>query len=682
MLTIPLKGNAHKADLNPTNPLGYKGQLARAYADLIQSIYVDPAPSSISPNRFRRQIGQSNPIMSGFEQHDSQEFLMFLLDGFSEDLNRILDKPYIEKPDSTDEMVHNRQALEQFAAKSWEIYKARNDSVVVDLFAGMYKSTLNCPKCHKVSIIFDPFSNLTLPLPEPQIVFKEIIYMSLDHRPTVFTVEANKSRPVLDWQKSVAQRSKRDIDADRLISGDVAGSTFYSVHEEDHVSYDQLNIRQSDKITFMELDSPKSQSTLISVFHRQRNGSTFNGRPRRMTFALPFIISLTGPEACSLEAIWRKILRHAATMTTRDIMNESHQEAETTQQGSEDPDTVVMTEEDAKSVDSRIKTSSVEGEDSMVDISMHDASQDSNTSAEDADVPDAPPAHPLANVIPSSLLRLFDLKVVRVSDDRRLSIHDGHSIDAAREYPLLTSLVKTADKSHGSADENSDEYTDTDASSGSSRRSSASPLLREGDALLVDWNEDAFDALFGGTGKKNDLRGSATYSQENLKVPHDPEIIQRRAQVDHERSLGITLDQCLDEFSKTEILGENDAWYCPSCKDFRQASKKFELWMAPDILVIHLKRFGSMRRKLNTKVVFPLNDLDLSDRVNGPDDGKSLKYDLIAVDCHSGTMGGGHYYAYAKNFITGEWCNFNGKPGPFSRYGSFAKVFRQLCSRH
>lgn len=48
--------------------------------------------------------------MSGFEQHDSQEFLMFLLDGLSEDLNRILDKPYIEKPDSTDEMVHNQQA--------------------------------------------------------------------------------------------------------------------------------------------------------------------------------------------------------------------------------------------------------------------------------------------------------------------------------------------------------------------------------------------------------------------------------------------------------------------------------------------------------------------------------------------------------------------------------------------
>lgn len=647
--------------MNVTNPLGYKGQLARAYADLIQSIYAEPPQSSISPNRFRRQIGQSNPIMSGFEQHDSQEFLMFLLDGLSEDLNRILDKPYIEKPDSTDEMVHNQQALEEFAAKSWEIYKARNDSVVVDLFAGMYKSTLNCPKCHKVSIIFDPFSNLTLPLPEPQTVFKEIIYMALDKRPTVFTVEANKSRPVLDWHKSVALRSKRDIDAQRLISADCSGSTFFGVHVEDHVSYDQLNIRQQDKITFMELDSPKSESVLIPVFHRQITGTTFNGRTKRTTFALPYVISLTAEEVCNLEAIWRKILRHAATMTTRDIMNESQQEAESAQQSSEDPDTVVMTDEDAKSVDSRIKTSSVEGEDSMVDISMQDASQTPSASAEDTEIPDVPPAHPLANVIAPSLLKLFDLKVVRGRGDDRHSMQDGHSLDAVREYTPLVS-EKNDEKAQAPAGDNSDDYTDTDGSSNTSYNAPEGVLIREGDAILVDWNDDAVDALFGGSGKQGDLRGSPTFNPENLKVPHDPEIIQRRAQVDHERSLGITLDQCLDEFSKTEILGENDAWYCPSCKDFRQASKKFELWAAPDILVIHLKRFGSMRRKLGTRVDFPINDLDLSGRVNGPDDGKSLKYDLIAVDCHSGGMGGGHYYAFAKNFITGEWCNFNGKP--------------------
>jgi ubiquitin carboxyl-terminal hydrolase 4/11/15 len=82
---------------------------------------------------------------SGYGQQDSQEFLLFLLDGLQEDLNRVKKKPYIEKPDSTDEMVHNPAALRVFADQNWNIYKARNDSVITDLFAGMYKSTPSTP---------------------------------------------------------------------------------------------------------------------------------------------------------------------------------------------------------------------------------------------------------------------------------------------------------------------------------------------------------------------------------------------------------------------------------------------------------------------------------------------------------------------------------------------------------
>ena len=31
--------------------------------------------------------------------------------------------------------------------------------------------------------------------------------------------------------------------------------------------------------------------------------------------------------------------------------------------------------------------------------------------------------------------------------------------------------------------------------------------------------------------------------------------------------------------------------YCPQCKDMKQATKKFDLWKLPEVLVIHLKRF-------------------------------------------------------------------------------------------
>jgi ubiquitin C-terminal hydrolase len=51
---------------------------------------------SVSPRAFKSKIAQFAPQFSGYQQHDSQEFLAFLLDGLHEDINRILQKPYVE----------------------------------------------------------------------------------------------------------------------------------------------------------------------------------------------------------------------------------------------------------------------------------------------------------------------------------------------------------------------------------------------------------------------------------------------------------------------------------------------------------------------------------------------------------------------------------------------------------
>ena len=215
--------------------------------------------------------------------------------------------------------------------------------------------------------------------------------------------------------------------------------------------------------------------------------------------------------------------------------------------------------------------------------------------------------------------------------------------------------------SRGSADDNSEEFSDVDGSDDEVNSLSETPLVYSGEAILMDWHDEARHALFGGNRKKN--QGEATFS--NIEFVPDPELIRRRAERDAKRDEGTNLDECLDEFSKEEILSEEDAWYCPRCKEHRQASKKFELWSSPDILIVHLKRFTQSfrsRSKLDTLVRFPLQNLDLSRYVSGPNDGKPLVYDLIGVDCHSGSMGGGHYYAYAKNFVTGDWCDFNGMP--------------------
>ena len=83
----------------------------------------------------------------------------------------------------------------------------------------------------------------------------------------------------------------------------------------------------------------------------------------------------------------------------------------------------------------------------------------------------------------------------------------------------------------------------------------------------------------------------------------------------------LTLDDCLREFTKEEQLDPENMWRCPRCKDFRQASKRFELWKMPPLLLVHLKRFCSNGRGQHVKraqaIITPLHGLDLSAYTGG-----------------------------------------------------------------
>ena len=160
--TVPLASHfitgTYEEEINEDNPLGQGGQLAREWYSLMEKIW-SGKHSSIAPRDFKFRLAKFAPQFEGYQQHDSQELLSFLLDGIHEDLNRVKQKPYVETQDSDgrpDELV---------AQEHWANYKARNDSIIVDWFQGQLKSTLVCPDCDRISVTFDPFMYLSLPLP-------------------------------------------------------------------------------------------------------------------------------------------------------------------------------------------------------------------------------------------------------------------------------------------------------------------------------------------------------------------------------------------------------------------------------------------------------------------------------------------------------------------------------------
>ena len=91
------------------------------------------------------------------------QLLTFLLDGLSEDLNLVHDKPYVQQPDSDSQTPDK-----ELAATWWENHLKRDHSVMQSLFTGQFKSVTRCVQedCDYHSARFEPFNMLSLPLPD------------------------------------------------------------------------------------------------------------------------------------------------------------------------------------------------------------------------------------------------------------------------------------------------------------------------------------------------------------------------------------------------------------------------------------------------------------------------------------------------------------------------------------
>ncbi|XP_026286437.1 uncharacterized protein LOC113212074 isoform X1 [Frankliniella occidentalis] len=123
----------------------------------------------------------------------------------------------------------------------------------------------------------------------------------------------------------------------------------------------------------------------------------------------------------------------------------------------------------------------------------------------------------------------------------------------------------------------------------------------------------------------------------------------------------LSLYDCLKAFSESELLDEHNPWFCPVCQKNQCATKTLSVWRYPDFLIVYLKRFvfhNGMSTKLDNKVTYPLNGL----LVNAPSSNHQVSphiYNLYACVCHYGGVSAGHYTAYAKHPVSSDWHNFN-----------------------
>ena len=110
----------------------------------------------------------------------------------------------------------------------------------------------------------------------------------------------------------------------------------------------------------------------------------------------------------------------------------------------------------------------------------------------------------------------------------------------------------------------------------------------------------------------------------------------------------LTLDECLHNYTKHEIL--NEKWFCNTCKHKVEATKYFVVGYTPKYLYIQFKRFTydkkNKARKIDDEVLVPIQ-FKLHKN----------NYTLRGVIKQSGGINGGHYVSYVKN--EDKWFYFN-----------------------
>ena len=526
--------------------------------------------------------------------------MSYLLDGLHEDLNRVIDKPIIETKDD------DNRPDEIVAEESWNNHLRRNQSRIQELMHGQFKSRLDCPDCKKISITFDPYMMVSLPIPtiEYSKFFAYFVFESHQKIPLkiMFNLPSNTTYPELvDKISQVTKVPARSIVMALLKEHKIV--EFVSSSADAHYLKEHVGI-------LFVYEIPLVSFTPNTKFAKT-NGSSLQTEPDTADQTM----ETEGEESNSplQESLMRLIIQTEAKAfyesdkivsftrlvkidpldTYRDIHLKIYEKLRPNlfkyfeKQGAKNP---ILLEERSKSVlEAEFNSIFPEDNEGQWIYKLHMV----NNSRDDPKTGKKPPCELCQKKCNKCLFPNEDVRLSNYLEKMRVSPKD-----LVIELKINTKVAKYEN------------------------------------LLLNQCSEHR--------GESDD----DTNTQRNYNI-YD----------------------CINLFTRKEKLEKDNAWYCSKCKGHKEALKKMEIYKVPPILILHLKRFKTSKasnigpfywgqgKKINAQIDFPIEGLDLSSYVLNSD--KNAIYDLYAVSNHYGGLSGGHYTAFAKNPINNQWYDFN-----------------------
>lgn len=437
-----------------------------------------------------------------------------MIDGIHEDLNRVKKKPIVEQIETDNENDY------EVAMMSWENHLKRNQSVIVDLLHGQYKSTIVCPDCKRISITFDPFNCVSLPIPDKK--FKEMDFFYLFGNNKTRAVKMNLRFPKLghtikDLKAEIGKLLDRDPNKFYFI---FSGHTNKELVKDETVTTNSIRKKKKLKNLFAfeipdEDYNPNDPEILLTDVQVTRKGTDYFGNVQRKNHT--FIRNIFLKKSFTLRQVYIQAFKYF-----RFLFDENWPESDRERW-------LAKNDEEAFK---EVYESQEEKPFRLFNVTNTRGFQECFFCGERR-CENCPLACDENTLLGDILKKIKE-------DDHEYQIE--FYFDSLPDFVEISKLNAYSDfnKSHGMGDK------------------------KEGD-------------------------------------DKEPEV---------------SIYDCLDLFRVPEQLGEENAWYCNKCKEHKRATKKMEIYKAPQVLMIHLKRFraGSSimsKGKIGTKIEFPTTDLDI-----------------------------------------------------------------------
>uniref|UniRef100_H3A3X6 ubiquitinyl hydrolase 1 n=1 Tax=Latimeria chalumnae TaxID=7897 RepID=H3A3X6_LATCH len=557
-LTEYFLNNRYLDELNFSNPLGMKGEIAEVYADVIKQMW-SGRHSYVVPRMFKSKVGHFASQFMGYQQHDSQELLSFLLDGLHEDLNRVKKKEYIELKDA------EGRPDQEVVTEAWQNHLRRNDSIIVDIFHGLFKSTLVCPECGKVSVTFDPFCYLSVPLPVSKERIMEVFFVSMDPRSKPFQHRLVVPKVGKVGDLCIALSKQTGVSPKQMVVADVFNHRFYKLY---HVDEPLTCILDRDDIFVYEVssstleDDGADEDIVLPIYLREKtpyreynSSSSYYG----MTlFGHPLLISAPR-DRLTWDSLYQILLHRLSSFFFVHCSGEEDENAQKPKPASGQEQEVGLETEGDKS------------DHSDQDVTFEPSNGDAETAKENEQ-----------GAAPSSSTRGGNSSLGNRPPSPALDSQPKRKCRPRKRKKLLFTFQTV--NSNGTTERN--------------------VFNEEGNAqpyIAIDWDPEMKKRYY----NEVEAEVSVPGDRANYLFFVSPRELQ-------------SLCSSLVSLS---LLSPPPPRYCPMCKKHQLATKKLDLWSLPEVLIIHLKRFSYTkysREKLDTVVQFPISDLLFSPFLSFP----------------------------------------------------------------